>query len=463
MNADFNPMKIQTYFNFTPTQTQQQAFEYFKDFALDKEDAQIMIISGAAGTGKSSLMKAFIDYLEDYDTHYFLAAPTGRAARILGFHTGKEAGTIHNLIYKVEEDEDEDGLTAKIRFVRRSSDEQEDPAVFIIDEASMISNELDSSNFMQSEKPLLQDLLEHIFYIHPGNKVVFVGDRFQLPPVGSDHSPALDEVKVRAISGMDTVYFELTEVKRQEASSIVLKNAQKLREALENNSYAQKLSYPIFANAEEATDYFVQAFNTDPQSIGFIGWRNDDVYLMNQAIRQKLWGNKPQILQAGDIVMVNRTYTDEEDTLLPNGEFGVIQQISKFEQIAGLQFAQATISFENHHGYKFNHSCKLLLDTLTNASAFVDYEKSKALYGERIRRNKLFRRTKDKRFDRYLNALQLRYGFVVTCHKAQGGEWDEVIIHPRVPPKSSSDHARWLYTAITRARTQFYSFKPSRQ
>jgi ATP-dependent exoDNAse (exonuclease V) alpha subunit len=299
--------------------------------------------------------------------------------------------------------------------------------------------------------------------MHPENKVVFVGDRFQLPPVGSDHSPALDASKVKALSGMNTVFFELTEVKRQEASSLVLQNAQKLRRALEEESHVEKLKYPIFANADQACDYFVKAFNDDPQSIGFIGWRNEDVYQMNQAIRQKLWGERPSILQAGDLIMVNRTYTDEEDTLLPNGEFGVIQEIKKFEEVAGLRFAQATITFENQNGYKFNHSCKLLLDTLTNASAFVEYEKSKALYGERIRRNKLFRRTKDKRFDRDLNALQVRYGVVVTCHKAQGGEWNEVIIHPRVPPKSSTDHARWLYTAITRARTQFYSFKPLRK
>jgi len=164
-------------------------------------------------------------------------------------------------------------------------------------------------------------------------------------------------------------------------------------------------------------------------------------------------------LHAGDLIIVNRTYMSEDELFLANGEFGVIKSISKFEELAGLNFATAEIEFENAQGRAYRHKSKILLDTLMNPMARVDYEKSKALYGERIRKNKHFRKRKDKRFDSYLNALHVKYGYAITCHKAQGGEWEEVIIHPIVPPRMNSDHSRWLYTAITRAKKMLYSFK----
>jgi exodeoxyribonuclease-5 len=456
-------MQKTTYFDFEPTLEQQQAFEGFQEF-IDTNDSELVyVLVDAAGTGKTTLMQAFIEYLKTERIEFHLAAPTGRAARILEKRTGEPTSTIHNLLYTVEEEEDSTGATSKIRFVRRTQTDDEDAKVIIIDEASMISNELDQNNFMVSEKPLLEDLIVHFKKLNPDNKLVFVGDKFQLPPVGSEHSTALSSESLNELFDLKTMLFELSEVKRQQEDSVVLASATILRDAMESGKAPGRLKYHLLENEEEAVQKYLSLFNINNiDAVALIGWRNEDVYRFNQQVRKELFGNDADLLHAGDLIIVNRTYMNEEDIFLANGEFGIIKSISKFEELAGLNFATAEIEFENAKGRAYRHKTKILLDTLTNPMAKVDYEKSKALYGERIRKNKHFRKRKDKRFDSYLNALHVKYGYAITCHKAQGGEWDEVIIHPIVPPRMNTDHSRWLYTAITRAKTMLYSFKKTK-
>lgn len=452
--------KKPTYFEFEPTVEQLQAFEGFQQFIETDERDLAYILIGAAGTGKTTLMQAFIRFLKKERIDFHLAAPTGRAARILEKRTGEATSTIHNLLYTVEEEEDSTGKTNKIRFVRRAQSDDEDPKVIIIDEASMISNELDQNNFMVSEKPLLEDLIEHFKKLHPDNKLVFVGDKFQLPPVGSEQSTALSAKSLLDLFDLRTMLFELSEVKRQQEDSMVLSSANILRNAMETGSAPGRLHYELLEDEDEAVQKYLTLFDINNiDAVALIGWRNEDVYRFNQQLRKQIFGDDADLLQAGDLVIINRTYMSEDEVFLANGEFGIIRSISKFEELAGLQFATADIEFENAQGKPYRHKTKVLLDTLMNPMAKVDYEKSKALYGERIRRNKHFRKRKDKRFDSYLNALHIKYGYAITCHKAQGGEWDEVLIHPIVPPRTNTDHSRWLYTAITRARKMLYSFK----
>lgn len=447
--------------DFVPTTEQQNAIELFKSFVENRLSERIFIISGAAGTGKTTLMYEFIQLIKEAKKEFKLAAPTGRAARILSTKTTEPATTLHSLLYTIEEEEDEKGNTTKVRFVRRPFDFEE-PQILIIDEASMIGNELDPSNFMVSDKPLLEDLIDFFLAADTENKIVFVGDRYQLPPVGSTDSPALSSSTLKEQFETDSIEVELTEVKRQEEQSDVLYSARLLREAMEQKRAPKRLKYHLFDNEDAAVHHFIENFDVaNPQNITFVAWRNEDVYRMNIKIRNLVHNNPTSLLQAGDLVLVNRTYMDDEDTFLANGEIGQILQIRKFEEVAGLEFATAEIRFESAEGYYFTHETKVLLDTLKDPSAKIDAEKSRALYGERIRKNKLFRKRKDKRFDRYLNAIQLKYGYSLTCHKAQGGEWNEVIIHPKVPPKYHQDHARWLYTAVTRAKEHLYSFRPN--
>lgn len=449
-----------TYFEFEPTVEQLKAFEGFQQFIETNDTDLAYILIGAAGTGKTTLMQAFIRFLKNERIEFHLAAPTGRAARILEKRTGEATSTIHNLLYTVEEEEDSTGKTNKIRFVRRAQSDDEDPKVIIIDEASMISNELDQNNFMVSEKPLLEDLIEYFKKLHPDNKLVFVGDKFQLPPVGSEQSTALSAASLLDLFDLRTMLFELSEVKRQQEDSMVLSSANILRNAMETGSAPGRLQYELLEDEDEAVRKYLSLFDINNiEAVALIGWRNEDVYRFNQQLRKQLFGENADLLQADDLVIINRTYMSEDEVFLANGEFGIIRSITKFEEVAGLQFATAEIEFENAQGKPYRHKTKVLLDTLTNPMAKVDYEKSKALYGERIRKNKHFRKRKDKRFDSYLNALHIKYGYAITCHKAQGGEWDEVLIHPIVPPRMNSDHSRWLYTAITRARKMLYSFK----
>lgn len=453
-------MQKTTYFDFEPTLEQTQAFEGFQKFIETDDPELAYILVGAAGTGKTTLMLSFIRYLKQERIDFHLAAPTGRAARILERRTGEPTSTIHNLLYTVQEEEDSTGNTSKIKFVRRAQADDEDPKVIIIDEASMISNELDQNNFMVSEKPLLEDLIEHFKKLHPENKLVFVGDKFQLPPVGSENSTALSAESLLELFDIKTMLFELSEVKRQQEDSVVLTSANILRKAMETGTSPERLKYQLLESEDEAVQKYLSVFDIDKiDEIALIGWRNEDVYRFNQKIREHLFGKEADVLQAGDLIIVNRTYMNEEDLFLANGEFGIIKSISKFEEMAGLRFATAEIEFENAQGRSYRHKTKVLLETLTNPMAKVDYEKSKALYGERIRKNKHFRKRKDKRFDSYLNALHVKYGYAITCHKAQGGEWEEVIVHPIVPPRSNTEHSRWLYTAITRAKKMLYSFK----
>lgn len=452
-------MIITSHFDFEPTVEQEQAFMAFTDFVQAQDAPPIYVLCGAAGTGKTTLMQAFLSYLKEQKIEVALAAPTGRAARILSQRCSHESSTLHSLLYTVEEEADEEGKTQRVRFVRRAPAEDEPMRVYIVDEASMISNELDKNNFMLSEKPLLEDFIDFVMQLHPGNKIVFVGDKFQLPPVGSSFSPALDADYLQTTFEIEAVQHELNEVKRQEAESDIYKSAQILRESMQTGVAPARLSYSLLADEKEAVQTFIQFFDANERSkISCIGWRNEDVYRMNQQIRQQLFEGD-DLLRAGEPILVNRTYMDEEDTLLTNGEIGLVKSIRPVEVVAGLRFAKATVAFETNSGRTFNHDCRICLDTLARADAWIDAEKSRDLYRERIRKNRYLRKRKDKRFDSYLNALQVRYGYAVTCHKAQGGEWDRVIIHPNVPPRSSEDFSRWLYTAVTRAKHQLYSFR----
>jgi len=225
---------IVKYLDFTPTTEQATALEMVAGF-LDSDECNTFILKGAAGTGKTSILKAVVSYLLKNDHEHVLLAPTGRAARIISSKTGFSASTIHSHLYRVKEVKDDDDNVLYIEFVKRNNFGTK-PCVYLIDEASMVGDTNNKQDYFVSKKPLLEDLISFIREGHKDNKIIFVGDPYQLPPVNSDFSPALSEDYLTGKYGLTTSGFELTEVKRQDEGSYILENALQLRMAIKNYS-----------------------------------------------------------------------------------------------------------------------------------------------------------------------------------------------------------------------------------
>ena len=444
-------MDIRNYLKFSPTKDQLNALKLLDQFVQEDNVNDIFILQGSAGTGKTSLIKAVTEKLGEDNVTFFLAAPTGRAAKVISSKTDRAARTIHSLIYSPERTEN-----GSIK-LKRKANATNDFTIYIIDESSMISDEMGTSDNFITSNPLLTDIIDFVKQGNSRNKIVFLGDSYQLPPVRSEFSPALSRHYIESKFSLRVMNVELTEVKRQESESYILTNATQLRNCMVEKKQFPNLNYKIEKCFTHALHRFLQML--DPMQLDkvvFLAFTNKDVNFFNNAVRDRLFGNtQKQIIEVGDVVTLHTNWV-AKGRIIMKGDIGTIKSIdySSITSFADLRFINAEVEFTEPDNRKYLVSTSVMLDVFNLSDGNIDYEKEKYLYAEGMKNNPAFRESQMSWDDKYIGSMRLRYGYASTCHKAQGGEWDTVILHPYY---QKTDY-RWLYTAVTRAKQDLYSY-----
>ena len=461
MINDHIKSQIYSKFSFTPTKGQNKIIENLANWISEPEYDSVFILNGYAGTGKTTLISAFATTLAELRIKPILLAPTGRAAKVVAQMTGMPAHTIHKKIYRQKSLAD-----AEARFLLNFNKEKD--AVFIVDEASMIADySMDGSVFGSGS--LLDDLFE---YVRSGERcrVMFVGDAAQLPPVGHDLSPALNPERMKVYGPV--IYETLDEVVRQQMDSGILFNATMVRCMLDAGIYEIPLfdtSFPDFeaisgAEVLERVEECYSRYGRDDVIV--ITRSNKRANRFNEGIR-RLTLCAEEAIESGDMLMVvknNYHFTEREEDckidFVANGDTARLMRIRRYYDLYGFRFADAVLRFADYDDYELD--CKILLDTLTSEAPALTAEQNKSLFTA-IEEDYLDVTSKRERYkkireDSYYNAMQVKFGYAVTCHKAQGGQWSAVFVDKMLfgDEEMSRDMLRWLYTAITRATEKLY-------
>ena len=445
-----------------PTINQKKIIESVADYLSDDDFSRIFVLNGYAGTGKTTLIAALVAALKDLGVKTVLLAPTGRAAKVLSHYSGERALTIHKRIYR-----EQTNAAYESRFSLNLNREQ--GAVFIVDEASMLSSgSLDDKTIFGSGS-LLDDLVQ---YVRSGRscRLILVGDAAQLPPVGDDYSPALNPDEMSEYG--EVVYESMDEVVRQEQTSGILFNATLVRCMLENGMYdipRFDMDYPDIC-AVQGGDFLellqdcYDRYGKDETIV--ITRSNKRANRYNEGIRRNILFAEEEI-ESGDMLMVvknNYHYTERIEncpmSFVANGDIARLRRLRRIEQLYGFNFANAVLTFGDYDDTEIE--CKILLDTLHSESPSLTREESQRLFYE-VEKDYLDLKSKIKRFKEirenpYFNALQIKFSYAVTCHKAQGGQWKAVFIDRFLfgDEPMTRDMMRWLYTAMTRATERLY-------
>lgn len=456
---------IKKHFSFNPTEDQKLLIEKLSEFLNSIDDDKAFIIKGYAGTGKTSIVSALINSLPYLKKKAVLLAPTGRAAKVLTEYTGIRAFTIHKRIYFVQTTTD--GYTLLTLQQNKYKN-----TIFIVDEASMIPDSTgNKESSLFSGRSLLEDL---IYYVNQGYKcnLILIGDTAQLPPVGSEISPALDINYIKTAYRLNPDEFELKQVVRQAIESGILTNATQLRHKLKNEDFK-----PPFFNLNNFTDIvsitgneLEEVLNTaysqyERENIVIICRSNKRANLFNQEVRKRVLYQDNEI-STGDFMMIvkNNYYwlpEDSETGFIANGDIVEILKIKKTEEIYGFRFADVTLRLIDFPDEK-DLDVKILLNTIDAETPSLDYNEYKRLWAE-IMKDSEDLNTKRERYQKvknspYLNALQVKFAYSLTCHKTQGGQWDIVFIDQGYITEEmiNTEFIRWLYTATTRAIKKLY-------
>lgn len=453
--------QIYTKICFETTLGQKKVIEKLSEYVADEDFSKIFVLNGYAGTGKTTLIAALVSSLKDLGIKPVLLAPTGRAAKVLALYSGEKALTIHKRIYRQRTNADYES-----KFSLNLNTEK--GAVFIVDEASMLSN-ASGDGALFGSGALLADLVE---YVRSGRgcRLILVGDSAQLPPVGADNSPALEPSEVMRYG--ELVYETMNDVVRQEAQSGILFNATLVRCMLENGIYAIprfEMNYPDI----EAVDggEFLEKLQDSYGRYGreetiVITRSNKRANRYNEGIRRHVLSAEEEI-ESGDMLMIvkNNYYFPEHTEECPmnfiaNGDVARLRKIRRFEDFYGFRFADAILSFGDYDDTEIE--CKILLDTLASESPSLTRDESSRLFYEVEKdytdiKSRL-KRFKEIRENQHYNALQVKFAYAVTCHKAQGGQWKSVFVDRCLfgDELMTKDMMRWLYTALTRATEKLY-------
>lgn len=434
-----------SFLGFSATSEQANALATIERFL--RGDDHFLIVRGAAGTGKTSIMSAVTQYLTENSIIPVPLGPTGRAAKNIGRKTGTPAKTMHSCFYTPKTDVEE----AIIRLERRAND-CPTPQVFIADESSMVSDRLDNSGDFVASRSLLADFVDFVRQGNAQNKIIFVGDACQLPPVGYESreaSPALMAEHLRQHYGLRGDTIELTQVMRQGEDSAILAVADVLRQ----NMLTRRLAVPhsmgqAYYKPAHAIQLYLERFAQGQHDrVAILSLSNSYRNNCNAQIRTAL--GLTGSLAVNDTVTLTQTHIGQK--YVANGEVGVVKALdSRIHRVADLEFAEAEIAFKDEQDTEFSIVSLVLLDALKGA---LDREQRKALFAAEMRSNQAFRKSQDIRDSLYLSALQLNYGHALTVHKAQGSEWDTVIMNTWM----SEIDLRFLYTGITRARSELFT------
>ncbi len=462
--------------NLSPAQ--QQALSEFNVF-LDS-DKPVFILRGSAGTGKTTLLREFVNTIQHRHRTCCLMAPTGRAALILNERTKYPAATIHRTIYGL--DDPPQKINDKWRFFLK---ENQDPTntVYFVDEASMIADVYqDNEMFLFGSGRLLADLINYCG-LNQNRKLVFIGDYAQLPPVMQSLSPALDEQYLKKNYDLASVQVTLTEVVRQTADSGIYQNARQIRMAIDTGQYT-KFQLLDGADIETlSTDSFIEKYDNTIKHSGIentivITYSNAQALNYNKRIRAHLYGTAQTTVVSGDFLLITRNNYSLE-SLLFNGMIVQVEKVSPEVEIhrplvgkkqIELKFRRISFSVDG-----IKTQAYLLDDFLNDKSGSLSIEQQKALWADfeqRMRQRGITPKEAELEFytqlkkDPYYNALQCKYGYAITCHKAQGGEWENVFVDmDTYTGKANETFFRWAYTAITRAKKRLWhlsspSFSP---
>ncbi len=448
-----------THFPFNPTGSQKQLMRLMSEFIDSHVSRKCFLLKGYAGTGKTTLIKSLIKTLRKLDYDVVLLAPTGRAAKVITHYTGNQASTIHRYLYEIKSDKDGE-VISKVK------ENKHHRQVFIIDEASMISNEDDKTLFKGAS--LLADCIDYV-YSQTDNFIFFIGDTAQLPPVGIEISPALDAEYLQRMHDLDVKHFELKEVVRQQLDSGILANAHCTRLLIERDENFPRLKVDGFDDMERITqteiaDVFEEFFPLRSDGSSMIICRsNKQANKYNEFIRKRYYAFEEAVEKNERLMVVKNNYywheSDDKNAFIANGdELQVIRTYSK-ETVNGFDFMDAVVELKDEDSTRLR--VKLLLNTLTTETPALphdDYRKLFQQLSENYRTPKGKINMRKMKSDPYLNALQVKYAYAITCHKAQGGQWETVFVDPGFIPDDgyNKDYMRWLYTALTRAQQKAY-------
>jgi len=454
------------HFGYPPTNDQQIAMRHLAAFGISSKNNPMYLLKGYAGTGKTSLISAFVNLLYETGRKFVLMAPTGRAAKVLAQYTGFTSYTIHRRIYR--SDTDKDGRKKLVLSQNKMSN-----TVFIVDEASMISDYSLDKNMMAVAGSLLDDLMQFVF-TPSGNKLLLVGDTAQLPPVGLNISPALDADYLRGAYNLTAFSFEMSEVMRQALNSGILKLATFLRHKIEvdspNPPFFMRQDFEqdvrIIEDGYMLEDLMQTAFSGSEDTGSIVVTRsNKSANLYNRQIRGRIQ-LRESILEAGDkIMVVKNNYfwlsPDSKAGFIANGDMAHIVRVNHEEELYGFKFAEAEIRLPDYPEEK-ELTVKLLLDTLDAPGPDIPGEEQRRLFDE-VEKDYMAIPQRRKRLaaikkDPYFNALHIKYAYAITCHKTQGGQWPVVFIDQGYMNEDQLDkeYMRWLYTAFTRATKRVY-------
>lgn len=451
-------------FPFELTPSQAKALTVLAAFCCDTGTGNAMVLRGFAGTGKTTLIGSLLKSLGKQGQKAILLAPTGRAAKVITQYTRSRASTIHRKIYTARAQKG-----GGVSFVLDNNPHRK--AVFIVDEASMISSFSASDPGLNRSSSLLDDLIE---YVEGGSgcRLLFVGDTAQLPPVHSELSPALDSGELSLKIQGEVRQAGLTDVVRQVANSGILQEATALRLHLTEGNYAgfrfRREAYPDVVRLTEGYD-IQEALDQAYSHAGIhetvlIVRSNKRANLYNQSIRERILFQE-NLISAGDRLMVvknNYFWLDAKSSagFIANGDTLEILEIRNIQELYGFQFADVKVQLADYPDEPPLDTL-LLLDTLHSENPSLTYEQQKELYRsvsedfEYI--SSSYRRLLAVRNSPHLNALQVKFSYALTCHKSQGGQWDHVFIeHPYQPDGPDRAYIRWLYTAVTRAKKCLY-------
>ena len=476
-------------FGFTPTEGQAKVLYHLSAFILTEKERPLYLLRGYAGTGKTTLVSTLVKTLPQIGMRYQLLAPTGRAAKVISNYTRKPASTLHRKLYRFQA-----VANGELRMTRDVNKHKN--TIFIVDECSMISDQGDGFSWSRS---LLDDLIEYVF---SGSccKLLLIGDSAQLPPVGLDISPAMDFDILRNSFNLTLATYEMKEVMRQELDSGILHNATNIRNLMspslqdtESPSFGFSQCLSLSQRPLLDINNFSDIIKIDPMSFEELLWEsfgdkrsnneavvicrsNKRANMFNQAIRSRVLQEEGELSTGDKLMIVKNNYfwcqqptangqqptANGQITFLANGDMIEITRINKFEEMYGFHFADVDIQLMDYDDAP-TLSVKIILETLHSDSPALTNDEAKRLYQAVEEDYMDIPRAADRRKamkeNPYFNALQVKYGYALTCHKTQGGQWNNVFVEaPYLPDETTLELSdlRWLYTAITRAKEKVY-------
>ena len=449
-------------FGFEPTQDQRNALHIFARFMTDRSENAAMILRGSAGTGKTSLAGAIVRAVNRLRIKVSLLAPTGRAAKVFSLNAGLAASTIHRKIYREKAFNGADGQFQLNNNMFRDM-------LFMVDEASMIS--LSQSNTTFGSGRLLDDLVQYVYSSGANCRLLLIGDKAQLPPVGEQESPALRADVLKAY-GLQVYECDLNEVLRQSQHSGILWNATAIREMITYNTATQlpQIHLKGFADISIVQgNELIESLASSYSAVGMdetmvITRSNKRANIFNQGIRNTILGREEE-LTTGDLVMVVKNKYLEKDrstdiSFIANGDHAVVRRVRNIRELYGFRFADVALAFPDYNNTELD--TVVVLDTLTTEAPALTHEQNDKLFQSVMEDYADVPRKADRmkqlREDEYFNAMQIKFGYAVTCHKAQGGQWAHIYLDQgyMTDEMLTPDYIHWLYTAFTRATEHLY-------